>query len=54
MDIDEAVDKFLENLANEKKEMTICPICKTKLKITYAGASYTVSCETENCLQETF
>jgi len=57
MDMNEkfkAVDKFLEEILNNGKSKVVCPICKTPLKFEGDSSGYTVSCQTKNCLSETF
>ena len=57
MDINEkfnAVDKFLEEISSKGKSNVICPFCKTPLKIEGNSSGYTVRCQTEHCLCETF
>lgn len=57
MDINEkfnVVDKFMSELFEKGKSDVICPICKTPLKIVGSMSCYTVKCQTEDCLSETF
>ncbi len=51
----DAVDKFLEELYKNNRSEVVCPICMTKLIIDGdISTSFTVKCQTENCLSETF
>ena len=50
----DAVDKFLKDISEKGKSDVVCPSCKKPLIYEENGASYSVRCETENCLTETF
>ena len=57
MDINEkfeAVDKFLADIYEKGVSNVVCPICKTPLKFDGDTTHYTISCQTDNCLCETF
>lgn len=57
MDINEkfnVIDKFLKECFEKGNSDVICPVCKTRLKIDYNKSCYTVRCQTQNCLSETF
>lgn len=49
-----AVDMFLKDIYEKGNSEVVCPICKTPLKIDGDTSNYTVSCQTKNCLTETF
>lgn len=49
-----AVDFFLTEISEKGKSDTVCPYCKTKLELLTNNTSYEVTCQTKNCLKETF
>lgn len=50
-----AVDKFLDDMYQKGHSDVTCPKCGTLLEIKGdIRISYTVRCQTENCLHESF
>ncbi|MCQ2593938.1 MAG: hypothetical protein MJ196_01600 [Treponemataceae bacterium] len=49
----ELIDAVLDDYAKKGKTDKICPYCGTPIKKKVVGMGYTVSCQTQNCLQET-
>lgn len=50
-----AIDRFLSEVYKNGKSDVVCPVCKTRFEIDgNIRTSYSVKCQTDGCIEETF